>query len=309
MSENPVDVSILIISYNTREMTLECIESILEQTTSHSFQIIVLDNDSKDGSPEAIAERFPDVHLIASKVNHGFAYGNNVASRESLGRRTLLLNPDTVILDRAIDKLLDFADTHPEHRLWGGRHCFADGSMNSHNCFMDYSVWSTFCSCLGVTRIFTGSPLFNPRPYPGYDRMSIKEVDVITGCYLLIDTDMWEKLGGFDEDFFMFAEEVDLCHRARDNGANPIIFPDSLIIHHGGGSAPARSLERRIQLFRAERQYYRKHMGKFRAFLACLFSDIRIHRLALLGSIKQLITRKKNEEASLELIRRRQEWG
>ena len=309
MSENTVDVSILIISYNTREMTLECIESILEQTTSHSFQIIVLDNDSTDGSPEAIAERFPDVDLIASKRTHGFARGNNVASRESRGRRTLLLNPDTVILDRAIDKLLDFADTHPENRLWGGRHCFGDRSMNSHNCFKDYSVWSVFCGMLGVTKLFSGSPLLNPRPYPGYDRMSIKEVEVITGCYLLIDTDLWEELGGFDEDFFMFAEEVDLCRRARDKGATPIIFPESLIIHYGGGSAPMKSIDRRIQLFRAERQYYRKHMGTFRAFLACLFSDIRIFRLAILGSIKQLITRKKNQQASLELVRRRREWG
>jgi len=310
MKEDPqIDVSILIVSYNTREMTLECIASIYEQTTSHRIQVIVLDNDSKDGSAEAIAARFPDVELIASRENHGFARGNNVASLRSKGRRTLLLNPDTVILDRAIDRLLDFADGHPEHRLWGGRHCFADGSINTFNCFRDYSVWSTFCSALGLNRIFSGSSAFNPRPYPGYDRMSTREVEVVTGCYLLIDTELWKELEGFDPEFFMFAEEVDLCRRARDAGARPIINAESLIVHHGGGSAPSRSIERRIQLFRAERQYYRKHMGGIRSFLACMFSEMRIIRLAILGSLMQLVTRRKNPRASLELIRRRREWS
>ena len=132
---------------------------------------------------------------------------------------------------------------------------------------------------------------------------------MVTGCYLLIDTELWNALEGFDQDFFMFAEEVDLCRRARDAGARPIIYADSLIIHHGGGSAPNRSIDRRIQLFSAERKYYRKHMGGLRSFLACMFSEIRIIRLALLGALVQLVTRRKNPRASLELIRRRREWS
>ena len=309
MTHNQVDVSILIVSYNTRDMTIECIESIFEETRKHTFEVIVIDNDSKDGSADAIEERFPQIRLIRSKENLGFATANNVASEHSTGRRTLLLNPDTVIVEGAIDKLVDFADANPDCRMWGGRHMFRDGSKNTYNCWADYTVWTVFCGTMGLCKFFSSSAIFNPRPYPKYDRMSIKEVDIITGCFLLIDTDLWEELGGFDSDFFLFAEEADLCVRARKAGARPLLNPDSLIVHDGGGSSPIQSEDRRILLIKAERQYHRKHLGAIGSRVACLLIDFRVTRLAVAGWLQHLVTGKRNPKASMNLLRRRKEWA
>jgi hypothetical protein len=309
MTHNQVDVSILIVSYNTREMTIECIESIFAETQSHSFEVILIDNDSQDGSADAIAEQCPKVKLIRSKENLGFARANNVASEQSTGKRTLLLNPDTVIVERAIDKLLDFADENPDCLMWGGRHMFRDGSKNKYNCWSDYTVWTVFCSCTGLSKFFPKSSIFNPRPYPAYDRMSIKEVDIITGCFLLLDTNLWDELEGFDSDFFLFAEEADLCVRARKAGARPTLTPDALIMHDGGGSSPIRSEDRRIMLIKAERQYHRKHLGFFGSKLACLMIDFRVMGLALTGSFKHLVTGNPSPQASLNLLKRRKEWA
>lgn len=309
MNDLDVDVSILIVSFNTRDMTLECLGSIFEQTKSHSVEVIVIDNDSQDGSCEAITEHYPDVQLIRSEENLGFARANNVAAERARGRRTLLLNPDTVILDGAIDTLLDFADAHPDNRLWGGRHVFRDGSKNPYNCWADYTVWTVFCGSAGLTRTFATSAIFNQRSYPKYDRMSVKEVDIITGCFLLIDTDLWNQLGGFDEDFFLFAEEADFCVRARKLGARPLITPESVIIHDGGGSATIQSEDRRVHLIRAERQYHRKHLGPIGSRVACFLVELRVIRLVLLSTVVHLIKRTERPKASFNLLRRRKEWA
>ena len=309
MNDQAIDVSILIVSYNTRDMTVECIESIFDQTTEHTFEVIVIDNDSSDGSAEAIRKQCPQVTVIESGENLGFARANNEASKVACGSRILLLNPDTVILDKAIDKLLDFAGENPDNRMWGGRHVFRDGSKNTYNCWSDYTLWSVFCSCTALSKFFSHSNLFNPRPYPKYDRMSVKEVDIITGCYLLIDADLWIELEGFDPDYFLFAEEADLCVRARMKGARPLLTPDSRIIHDGGGSAPIKSEDRRIQLLKAERQYHRKHFGPMGARAACLLIDMRVTLLALVGTLQYLLTGRRNPRASMALLRRRREWA
>lgn len=309
MSKVDVDVSILIVSFNTRDMTIECLDSIFEQTKSHSFEVIVIDNDSHDGSADAIAEKYPDVKLIRSPENLGFARANNVVAEHACGQRILLLNPDTLILDGAIDTLLDFADAHPENRLWGGRHIFRDGSKNPYNCWADYSLWAVFCSASGLTKAFSRSATFNPRAYPNYDRMTVKEVDIITGCFLLIDTNLWNDLGGFDQDFFLFAEEADLCVRARERGARPILTPESVIIHDGGGSTTIQSEDRRIQLIRSERQYHRKHLGRMSARIACLLVELRVIRMVLLSTAVHVVKRTERPKASFDLIRRRKEWA
>lgn len=308
MTKTNIDVSILIVSFNTRDMTIECIQSIFDQATSHSFEVIVVDNDSHDGSADAIAEHHPDVKLIRSKENLGFARANNIASEQAIGERILLLNPDTVIINNAIDKLLSFANENQECRVWGGRHVFRDGTKNPYNCWADYSVWTVFCAATGLSGMFSQSDIFSHRSYPKYDRMSVKQVDIITGCFLLIDTDLWKELDGFDDDFFLFAEEADLCVRARQLGAKPLLTPDSVIVHDGGGSSPIESEDRRVLLIRAERMYHRKHFGPITSRLTCLFLELRVILLMFAASIR--LIRKPNEpRTSLNVLRRRKEWA
>lgn len=234
----PPRVSIVIVSYNTRAMTLDCLRSVAEETTI-PHEVILLDNVSPDGSAAAVAEAFPAVRLIASPENHGFAKGNNIAARAARGDYLLLLNPDTLVLDGAIDKLVAFAERTPQAGIWGGRTLKGDGTLDPSCAFGDQTLWSIFCRTSGLSLVFKRSTLFNPEYYGGWQRDSERAVGTIMGCFLLIRREVWEALGGFDLSFVMYGEETDLCRRARDRGlARPRLTPEAVIIHYGGGSAP-----------------------------------------------------------------------
>jgi GT2 family glycosyltransferase len=251
-------ISVLIISYNTREMTLACIASVFEQTTPGTFEVIVVDNASTDGSADAIDAAFPDVRLVRLEQNVGFAAGNNVAAEVATGRFLLLLNPDTVVLDRAIDRLVAFAEANDRAGIWGGRTVFADGSLNPASCWARPTLWSVFCIASGMTACFRGSALFNPESFGSWRRDTVREVDIVSGCFFLIRRELWDKLGGFDPAFFMYGEEADLCLRAAKLGHRGMVTPDATIIHHGGASERAKS-GKMIKLFDAKARLFRRH--------------------------------------------------
>jgi GT2 family glycosyltransferase len=238
-------VSVLVVSYNTREMTLECLRS-LEATTRAPHEVIVFDNASGDGSADAIADafppdRYPHIRLIRSEKNLGFAGGNNAAALHASGHYILLLNPDTVVLEGAVDNLLAFAREVPHARIWGGRTLFPDGSLNPGSCWQRMTLWNVFSRTSGLANIFPNSRFFNPEAYPGWKRDSVRAVDLVSGCLLLMERDFWKELGGFDLDYFMYGEEADLCMRARKAGADPHITPEATIVHYGEASMPERS--------------------------------------------------------------------
>lgn len=259
-------VSIIIVSFNTRELTLACIRSIIDETRSHAYEIIVIDNDSKDGSAAAIRESFPQVKLLDWKENLGFAGGNNAAALSAQGSRLLLLNPDTVILNGAIDAILDYADTTPDALVWGGRAIFPDGSINA-SCWNDMTVWSSICRALGLTWLFPKSRLFNPESIHLWDPLDHeRSVDIVVGCFLMIEKSLWERLGGFNPTFFMYGDEVDLCIRARKLGARPRITPAATIIHYGGGSEPS-SEDKLVKVFKGRVTVMKVHWRPLAAIL------------------------------------------
>ncbi len=228
-------LTIIVVSYNTREMTLDCLRSVRDQTrTAH--EVIVVDNASTDGSAEAIAKTFPEVRLMAETENRGFARANNLGAAHARGEYILLLNPDTVVIDGAVDRLLAFARTRPEAGIWGGRTVYADGTLNPTSCWGRMTLWSLFCRTSGLTWLFPRSEFFNSESYGVWKRDTVRAVDIVTGCFLMLPRDLWERLEGFDPAFFMYGEEADLCLRAQACGADPHISPDACIIHHSGAS-------------------------------------------------------------------------
>lgn len=251
-------LSVIVVSYNTRDMTVAALQSVMAETPDTNLEIIVVDNASGDGSVEAIAAACPTARLLPLGRNIGFAAANNLAARHARGRYLLLLNPDTVILDRAIDRLMAFAAAHPDAMLWGGRTIFADGRLNATSCFRFMSLWSLLCQALGLNSLFRSNPLFNAYAYGGWQVDSERRVDVITGCFLLIERAVWTQLGGFDEAFHVYGEEVDLCQRARALGALPRITPQATIIHHGGASQAIRA-DKMVRLLNAQVALIRKH--------------------------------------------------
>lgn len=257
MHETP-KVSIIVVSYNTREVTLECLRSIYRETRQTGFEIIVIDNASDDGSAEAIRSEFPALDLVASRENLGFGQANNLAATRARGKFLLLLNPDTVILNGAVDTLVQFAERTPEAGIWGGRTLFPDHSLNPTSCWRGMSLWGLFCWMAGLNRLAPNSWLLNYDGYGGWQRDSVRPVDTVTGCFLLISRQDWEELGGFDPTFYMYGEEADLCARAQQRGARPMITPEAEIIHYGGLSETVRAAKMG-RLIRAKITFAEKH--------------------------------------------------
>lgn len=239
-SEPRPELSILIVSYNTRAMTLACLDSVLAETRDTPYEIIVVDNMSSDGSAEAIAAHTSRPRLIALQDNIGFGRANNLAASEAKGRLILLLNPDTVILNRAIDRLVAFAGARPEAMIWGGRTVFADGRLNPASAWGRMTPWRLFCRASGLASLVSGSSLCNGEVMGGWSRDSERQVDIVSGCFLLTARAFWQRLGGFDPVYFMYGEEADLCLRAHRLGARPVVTPAATIIHYGGASEATR---------------------------------------------------------------------
>jgi N-acetylglucosaminyl-diphospho-decaprenol L-rhamnosyltransferase len=256
-----VTLSILIISYNTRQLTLDCLASVFNQAQNPDFEVLVVDNASTDGSAAAIAEAFPAVRLWARDDNLGFAGANNFAAQHAQGDWLLLLNPDTVIRGHAIDQLVTFAKTQeardPQAGIFGGRTIFADQTPNTTSCWHRPTPWGMFCTAAGLTSLARGTAVFDPE-FVRLQREGPQRVAIVTGCFFLLRRRVWEQLGGFDPAFFMYGEEADLCLRAQQQGFTCLVDPQATIIHHGGASEKVRA-DKLVRLFKAKAQLFVRH--------------------------------------------------
>ena len=250
-------VSIIIVSYNTRELTLACLRSLAEQTKIR-HEVILVDNASHDGSAAAVIDEFPGVHVIESDANLGFARANNAAADVGTAEFLLLLNPDTVVLNGAVDRLIAFARSRPENRIWGGRTVFADGRLNPSSCWRRPGTWTAFCRATALDQLFAQNAVLNSEAYGGWQRDTERSVDIVSGCFFLIERELWDALGGFDPTFVMYGEEADLCLRAVPHGARPVITPTAEIVHLGGASERVRS-DRLVRLLSAKVTLARRH--------------------------------------------------
>ena len=305
-----VDISIIVISYNTREMTLACLRSVFEQTKDLTFEVIVVDNNSNDNSAQTIGENFTNVHLIKSTENLGFAQANNLAAQQAQGNYLVLLNPDTVILDSAIQKLYAFAKAHPDNLVYGGRTLYGDFSLNPTSCWKRPTLWSLFCYATGLRSIFRNNYFFDSESYGRWQRDTVRPVDIVTGCFLMIDQNLWHELGGFGRDFFMYGEDADLCLRAKKVGAKPIITPTATIIHYCGASEKIRA-DKMVRLFRAKEQLLRKHWPPLSAWCGIAMLRFSVFsRVCACGSLKLMGLKKfdDNFKSWVEVWQRRREW-
>jgi N-acetylglucosaminyl-diphospho-decaprenol L-rhamnosyltransferase len=260
------DVSILLVTYRCRDAARACLASIGETTRGLDCEVIVLDNASADGTDEMVRSEFPSARLVASIENLGFGPGVNRAAVEASGEYLLLLNPDTVVHDRAVQNLLEFARARPEHGLYGGRTLDPDGRVNPGSCWGAPSLWSLFCFATALSTAFKGTRLFDPESLGSWQRDSVREVDIVTGCLLLVRRGLWEDLGGFDPRFFMYGEDADLALRARALGYRPAITPDAVVTHEIGVSSATRE-DKLLLLFRGKATLLHKHWSPLRRSL------------------------------------------
>ncbi len=234
-------VSVLVVSYCTRNLTLACLESLYSQPQGVSFEVVVVDNASNDCSAEAIASAYPQAHLIALDENIGFGRASNIAARASDGEYVLLLNPDTEVPAGLLERMVVFEQAHPEAGLVGGRTKKPDGTPDPSSCFGAFTLWSVTCFATGLSTIFKKNAFFDPESMGSWQRDSVRKVGVVTGCLLLARRTLWDELGGFDPRYFMFGEDFDLSARAIDLGYTPMITPDATIMHVLSASTTVRA--------------------------------------------------------------------
>jgi N-acetylglucosaminyl-diphospho-decaprenol L-rhamnosyltransferase len=306
-------LSIIVVSFNTKAMTLDCVASVITETRHVTFELIVWDNASFDGSADAVEKTYGDrIRVIRSAENLGFAAANNRAAEMASGEFLLLLNPDTVVLNEAIDRLVDFANQHPNCGIWGGRTLFKDGRLNPSSCWGRQTLWSLFSQATGLSVAFKHTTLFNPEGMGNWDREGIRKVDIVSGCFLLIRSELWRRLGGFREIFFMYGEESDLCLRATHQfSASPMVTSRATIIHHGGASERVFA-NKVVSLLKAKRLLIEMHFTKAAIPLAKLLLFIWPVRRYLLHALLSLVGRRASVDARKawwDAVRRYKEWA
>jgi len=253
-----------------------------------------------------IRDDFPAVTLVASEKNLGFGPACNLAVSKSSGDYVVLLNPDTVVLDHAIEKLVAFARANPGHGLYGGRAFRRDGSLEISSCWGLPTVWSTTCFALGLSTVFRGSAIFDPESLGSWKRDTVREVGYVTGCLLLVPEATWRELGGFDTRYFMYGEDVDLAFRARAAGYRPIITPDACIVHDVGGASASRA-DKLLLLFQGQATLLRDHFAGWRRRVVVTELLVGVALRAALGSFPP----GKNRPAAQgwrEVWRKRRDW-
>ena len=248
-SGTPIAVSAIIISYDTREMTLDCLRSMQDTASGIATEIIVVDNASSDGSPAAIRAAFPEVTLIEKSNNTGFGAANNEAMRIATGRYLFLLNSDAFPEPTALSTLLAFAEDNPRAGVVGPRLLNADGSLQLS------------CHPFPTPLFAWQENLWLARGHRGWAHDSVREVDFVVGACMLVRRDAYEQAGGFDENFFMYSEEADWQKRIQDAGWKVLFTPDARVTHLGGASGAKEAARVNRHFFESLDYYERKHHG------------------------------------------------
>ena len=258
--EPVLDLSVIIVSFNTRELLRNCLSSIFSSITGIAFEVIVVDNASLDGSPEMVRESFPEVLLIESGTNAGFARANNLAMREARGRYFLLLNSDTV-MQTSPHPVLDFLDKGQDIGLLGCRIVYGDGSLQKSAWRFPALTQEWYYFSFEIIRSFI--PALSNLRYRGIHYNSISDADCVSGCSLFIRSELFRLIGGLDERFFMYYEDTEYGFRARmQTRYRTVYYPHYEIVHYHGKSS--NDLKATLRSFRSAVYYFSKIKGRGR---------------------------------------------
>ncbi len=251
-----MDLSIVIVNWNTKDLLEKCLDSVYRFPFAGEFEVLLVDNASSDRSVEMVRRKFPQVRLIVNTENGGFAHGNNQAIRESSGEYVVLLNPDTEVKAGAFDTMIEFMRACPAAGGAGARLISVDNSMQT-SCSPDLTLSRELWRLFHMDKIY---------PYGQYrmDRWDLskpRQVDGLQGACLLLRKQALDQVGLLDEDYFMYTEELDLCHRLRKAGWLLYWVPQAVVLHYGGQSTKQAPQEMFLRLYESRLQYFRKHHG------------------------------------------------
>ena len=252
-------LSVIVVTYNGDEWVNRCLDALLGQARpTVPFEVVVVDNASQPSTRALLAGYADRVQLRLLDENIGFGRACNLGVSLSTGRDVLLLNPDAVLSPGSADALVRFLEQRPAAGIVGGRTVRPDGSTDPGSCWGAPTLWSLACFAFGLSTAFKGSRVFDPEALGGWQRDTVREVDIVSGALLLISRALWDEVQGFDEAFFMYAEDADLCIRVARIGYHPAITPDAVALHAVGGSSTSKAAKQQL-LLRGKATLVRKH--------------------------------------------------
>ena len=254
-------LSIIIVNYNVREFLHHALVSLQKAMKGIRGEIIVVDNASDDGSVEMVRRRFPRVHLIASKSNLGFARANNLGLRQSRGKFLLLINPDTLVQEDTLQVMLSFFEQNPDVGLAGCKVMNPDGTFQLA-CRRSFPApWAAFTKMTGLSTLFPGSRLFGRYNLTYLSPDETYELDAVSGSFMMVRREAYEQVGGLDEDFFMYGEDLDWCYRIQRAGWKNYYVHSTQIIHYKGESTKRSSLNEIRTFYQAMHLFVQKHLS------------------------------------------------
>ena len=257
-----LDVSVVIVNYNVRDFLHQSLVSLQKALKGLRAEIIVVDNASDDGSTEFIRNRFPKVRILPQQHNLGFAKANNIALNHVRGKFVLLINPDTVVQEDTIRVMIDFMNSHPEVGLSGCKILNPDGSFQLP-CRRSFPTpWVAFTKIFGLSTLFPNKKIFGKYNLTYLSTEETYPVDAVSGSFMFVRRTIIDQVGGLDESFFMYGEDIDWCYRIRQAGWQVYYVPSTQIIHYKGESTRRSSLDEINTFYRAMHLFVGKHFRK-----------------------------------------------
>jgi GT2 family glycosyltransferase len=296
------NISVIIVSWNACSYLRNCLVSIRETGGELVREIIVVDNASTDGAAEMVAKEFPEVVLIKTGENLGFARANNLGIKRASGSYLALVNSDVIVHQGCFQVLAQFLDENPNAGLVGPNILGGDGLLQ-RSCRRLPTVWNTTCRVLALDSVFSQSPFFSGREMRHWKHDNQAEVEVISGCFWLARRTAVDAVGGLDERFFFYAEDVDWCKRFGDAMWKVVFVPSASATHFGGASSNNAPLRFSVEMLRANVTYWKKYhgfMGQSCFYLLTLFHHT--IRAALYG-LRALVSTAKREDSSYKYRR------
>jgi len=259
---NPMNLSIIIVSYNTCDLTLNAIRSVFASKTNYLFEVFVVDNASKDQTVNRIRNEFPSVKLISNTENVGFSRANNQAIRQSQGDYVLLLNSDTVIETDTLDIVLNFMEENKKVGASGCKIVLPDGTLDKASRRGFPTPSASFYYVTGMNRLFPKNPRFNQYQLGHLDPDEVYPVDCLVGAFMVVRKEVIEQVGLLDEDYFMYGDDIDWCYRIKEAGWEIVYYPKTTIIHHKSASSRNKPAKIIYEFHRAMLLFYNKHYRK-----------------------------------------------
>ena len=300
--QSNIDVSIIIVSWNTKQITCDCLKSVYEQTSNIDFEVIVVDNASSDGSIELVEEQFPQVKLIKNSENLGFAKASNIGIEAGSGKYVALVNSDIVVPGDCIKNMIEFMDRNPSVGMAGPRILNPDHSLQV-SCRYFPSVWNNLCQAFGLNKVFTKTVFFSEPFMKCWAHDAERRVDVLSGCFWMIRREAINQVGLLDEDFFIYGEDIDWCKRFHQAGWDVMFYPDAEVIHFGGASSSNAPVKFYLEMQKADLQYWEKHHGKAGQLIYWMIILLRQMVRMPIYAFKYVFSRKNRDMARFKLNR------